>query len=262
MAPVEKAKKAAKSAKKGKKHPLNSYLKGGILRYSKSQMYKRRALYRLKGKKHPVVKKEKVPIKKVKKIGGPKNGGERTVYLRKPKANYPTKTFVKKRPSKANFSEHKRNTRRNLKPGTVLILLAGRHQGKRVVLLKTLNSGLLLVTGPFALNSCPLRRVSQRFVIGTSTRVDLGSFQVPEHLNDTYFRRLKAKKEKKSGEADIFAAKKERFVPNEQRKKDQKEVDSALLKAIKANPDGKFFKKYLQNMFALHSSQYPHRLRF
>lgn len=38
MAPVEKAKKVAKSAKKGKKHPLNSYLKGGVLRYSKSQV--------------------------------------------------------------------------------------------------------------------------------------------------------------------------------------------------------------------------------
>jgi len=72
----------------------------------------------------------------------------------------------------------------------------------------------------------------------------------------------KVKKDKKSGEADIFAAKKERFVPNEQRKKDQKEVDSALLKVIKAHPEGKFFAKYLQNMFALHSSQYPHRMRF
>ncbi|EDW50961.1 GM16427 [Drosophila sechellia] len=243
MAPIEKAKKVAKSAKKGKKHPVNSYLKGGILRYSKAQMYKRRALYRLKDKKSPVVEKTKVPIKKS-------------------KASYPTKTFVKKRPSKANFSEHKRNTRRNLTPGTVLILLAGRHQGKRVVLLKVLASGLLLVTGPFALNSCPLRRVSQRYVIGTSSKVDLGAFKVPEHLNDAYFRRLKAKKDKKSGEADIFAAKRERFLPNEQRKKDQKEVDAALLKVIKAHPEGKFFAKYLQNMFALHSSQYPHRMRF
>jgi len=38
MAPVEKAKKVAKSAKKGKKTPVNSYLKGGILRYSKAQV--------------------------------------------------------------------------------------------------------------------------------------------------------------------------------------------------------------------------------
>lgn len=262
MAPVEKAKKTVKAGKKVNKHPLNTYLNGGILRYSKSQMYKRRATYRLKGTKRPVVKKEKTPITKVKKIGGPKNGGERVVHLKKPKANYPTKTFVKNRPAKGTFSRHVRNVRSNMKPGRVLILLAGRHQGKRVVLLKALDSGLLLVTGPFGLNSCPLRRVSQRFAIGCSTRLDLGDLKVPEHINDAYFRRLKVKTEKKSGEGDIFAAKKQRFVPGDQRKKDQKEVDAAVVKAIKANPEGKFLKKYLQNMFALGSSQYPHRMKF
>ncbi|XP_037893539.1 60S ribosomal protein L6 [Glossina fuscipes] len=261
MAPVEKVKAAQKTGKKNKKHPLNTYLRGGILRYSKSQMYKRRALYRLKGTKRPVFKKAKIPIKKVKKIGGAKNGSERIVYKKKPKANYPTKRFVKKRPAKHFFSQHKRNIRRNLKPGTVLILLAGRHQGKRVVLLKSLASGLLLVTGPFAVNSCPLRRVSQRYVIGTSTQVNLGDYKVPAHLDDAYFRRLKIKKEKKTGEGDIFAIKKERFMPNE-RKKDQKEVDAAIIKAIKSHPEAKFLIKYLKNMFALHSSQYPHRMIF
>lgn len=42
MAPVEAKKNDApskgKAGKKSKKHPLNSYLKGGILRYSKSQV--------------------------------------------------------------------------------------------------------------------------------------------------------------------------------------------------------------------------------
>lgn len=225
-------------------------------------MYKRRAQWRLKGTKRPVVKNLKKDIKKVKKIGGPNNDGERTVYLKKSKANYPTKTFVKKRPAKSTFNKHKRSVRSNLKAGTVLILLAGRHQGKRVVLLKSLSSGLLLVTGPFCVNSCPLRRVSQRYVIGTRTRIDLGAYQVPQHLDDGYFRRLKVNKQKKSGEGDIFAAKKERFIPNEQRKKDQKEIDTAVLKAIKANTDGKFLTKYLKSMFALHSSQYPHRMKF
>ena len=62
------------------------------------------------------------------------------------------------------------------------------------------------------MNGCPLRRVNQRFVVATSTSIDLSGVKVPEKIDDAYFRR--ARKEKKGAakkEGDIFEAKKESY---------------------------------------------------
>lgn len=94
------------------------------------------------------------------------------------------------------YKDHRRSIRKSITPGTVLILLAGRHRGKRVVFLKALPSGLLLVTGPFKYNGVPLRRVNQRYVIATKTHLKLKNASVPAKVNDEFFRRqdLKPKK--------------------------------------------------------------------
>jgi hypothetical protein len=53
------------------------------------------------------------------------------------------------------------------------------------------------------------------------------SAQVPEHINDKYFARVKAEAKAKK-EGDIFEAKKEEYKPSEERKKDQVEVDKQV----------------------------------
>lgn len=84
-----------------------------------------------------------------------------------------------------------------------MILLAGRFRGKRVVLLKHLDQGVLLVTGPFKINGVPLRRVNSRYVIATSKRIDIAgvdSKALEKISAPDYFTKEK-KAEKKTEEA-------------------------------------------------------------
>ncbi|CAP34540.1 Protein CBR-RPL-6 [Caenorhabditis briggsae] len=150
--------------------------------------------------------------------------------------------------------------RKALTPGTVLIVLAGRHKGKRVVFLKQLpQSGLLLVTGPHKINGFPLRRIGQSFVIATSLKVNVSGVKIPDHINDEYFKRKSTSQ--KTGK-NIFASGKAEYTVSEQRKKDIKTVDAPILAAIKKHPEHKFLFGYLGTRFSLGKNQYPHKMQF
>jgi len=127
------------------------------------------------------------------------------------------------------------------------------------VVVKHLSSGLLLITGPHKLNGVPLRRVNQIYVIATSTKINLSSVPV-DNLDDKFFKRVR--KAKKNAESDIFDSKKEKTQLSEERRQAQRNVDTAVLSAIKAQSDSRLLRRYLKSRFQLWNGLLPHKLRF
>ena len=143
-----------------------------------------------------------------------------------------------------------------LTPGQVIIILSGRFRGRRVVFLKKLESGLLLVTGPYKYNGVPLKRVNAAYVLPTNTKINVDG-KVAESINDKFFSRVIIKREK---EEDFFVeekAKKERIT--DERKKAQNDVDTVVKKAVDDVP---MMKEYLRNRFALKDGDKPHLMKF
>jgi len=240
---------AAKKAPATRTEPRNPLVAGGVGRFSRAQMYHRRGLFEKLQKPFP---KRKVDSKRgetfvEKKVGGEKNGGTRKVAVKEPK------TVVKRNPKIPAL-------RKSIVPGTVLILLTGPHRGKRVIFLKQMKkSGLLLITGPLKLNSTPMRRVAQAFVIATRTRIDVSGVQVPDTINDDYFK--KAPKAAVKSKAGIFAeGTQSGGAVSEQKKKDQKTVDDQILVAIRKTPERKYLFGYLGSRFSIGKGQQPHAM--
>lgn len=147
--------------------------------------------------------------------------------------------------------------RKSITPGTILIILAGRFRGKRVVFLKALDSGLLLVSGPYKINGVPLRRVNQAYVIATSTKVDVTGVDVG-FVTDEYFSRKNDPA--KEDEEEFFEGDAPKpAVVSDKRKEDQNKVDTALLAAV-SKVD--MMEGYLAAHFTLSSNDKPHLMQF
>eukprot|EP01115_Flamella_aegyptia_P015430 TRINITY_DN9456_c0_g1_i1.p1 TRINITY_DN9456_c0_g1~~TRINITY_DN9456_c0_g1_i1.p1 ORF type:complete len:181 (-),score=42.30 TRINITY_DN9456_c0_g1_i1:96-638(-) len=156
-------------------------------------------------------------------------------------------------------ARHKNNPtklRSSITPGTVLIVLAGRFKGKRVVFLKQLESGLLLITGPYRLNGVPLRRVNQSYVIATSTKIDGVNGVDLAKFDDNYFKRPV---QKKKGNKFFNKEDKPKNEVSQTRKDDQKAVDDQIIGSINAVNQ---LSGYLSKTFTLRKGQYPHQLVF
>merc|ERR1712072_1304142 len=153
-------------------------------------------------------------------------------------------------PKKSNAGSAK--LRASITPGTVLILLAGHFKGKRVIFLKQLPSGLLLVTGPYAVNGVPARRVNQAYVIATETKIDVSKVNTSK-FDDSYFKGAKKTGDSVFKEGDKKPALSADYLAN------QKAIDTAL-KPIIAKTEN--LEAYLKAHFSLKNSDRPHLMKF
>ncbi|KAJ2958743.1 hypothetical protein NQZ79_g5724 [Umbelopsis isabellina] len=243
--------------------PRNSFIAPGVRRYSPlitciPSFQSRSAVYAKKGlNKHPKpaakAADKQTPAEKTVELKG---GQKRTVPTSKASRFYPAEDVPQ--PKKSRKTAKAGAIRASITPGTVLILLAGRFRGKRVVCVKTLESGLLLVSGPYKINGVPLRRVNQAYVIATSTKVDLSGAQIDEKFNDAYFAK-KTVSNKKGSEEEFFEGEQKKKVYPESKAADQKNIDKAILAAVANVPQ---LRQYLASSFSLKKGQFPHQLKF
>eukprot|EP00178_Gracilaria_changii_P018260 TRINITY_DN52066_c0_g1_i1.p1 TRINITY_DN52066_c0_g1~~TRINITY_DN52066_c0_g1_i1.p1 ORF type:complete len:233 (-),score=35.72 TRINITY_DN52066_c0_g1_i1:10-708(-) len=219
-------------------------LGSGVSRYSGASRFSRKGVWKIAKDKRVLKKVAKKAIEKVSKAQTKKFRGKEVKVLpnsEKGPAFYPS---VDVKVPIWRGKKHQQNAarlRQTIVPGTVLILLTGKHRGTRVIFLKQLESGNLLVTGPYKFNGVPLKRVNQRYVIATSTKVDISGVKLSDKLTDDFFGTKKGEKVDSS------------------RVQEQAQVDEQLKSVVSSTP---FLADYLRNRFSLRRDQPPHTLKF
>jgi large subunit ribosomal protein L6e len=223
----------------------NPELARGIRKFGSSHFRKSKIAKKVKAKVAPKTKKFQG-----KDIAVGLNKGKPRFYPTEPRrASKPKKTVT---PAPAAL-------RKSITPGTVLIVLAGQFRGRRVVFLKQLASGLLLVTGPYVVNGVPFRRISQAYVIATSTKIDISSVNVDASINDAFFKAPPRQPLKVKAVARFWGKVKTSTPLSAERKALQKAVDTGILAQIKKV---ELLESYLKSRFTLRRGQYPHALKW
>ncbi|KAJ2154475.1 60S ribosomal protein L6 [Coemansia sp. RSA 1935] len=235
----------AKSAHKNQLAP-------GISRLSRSKVFSKRAAYKVAKESKPVA--TEAPVQ-----------GEHKSYVKNDlvvaltaKRNVMSQALEVRKAKATHKAQRAPKLRQSITPGTVLIMLAGRFRGQRVVFLKQLASGLLLITGPFKLNGIPLRRVNQAYVIATSTKVDLSSYKVDAKFNDEYFKHEQVAK-LTGTEEEFFGKEAQKKAHPAHKIADQKTADKDVVAAVAKVP---YLASYLASSFTLSKGQAPHTLQF
>lgn len=132
------------------------------------------------------------------------------------------------------------------------------HDAEAVIVETHLNCMIVLFfSGPYKLNGVPLRRVNQRYVIATSTKVPVKGVDVAA-IDDKFFAR--AKEAKKGTEDAMFEGEAAKAtVISAERKAAQTTVDAALIKNIETLDT---LSAYISAKFSLSKADKPHAMVF
>lgn len=114
---------------------------------------------------------------------------------------------------------------------------------------------IYIILGPYKLNGVPLRRVNQRYVIATSTKVPLTGVNVKD-IDDKFFAR---EKEVKKGTEDAMFEGAKATVISPERKAAQTSVDAALVINIEKMDT---LSAYISAKFSLSKADKPHTMIF
>ena len=147
----------------------------------------------------------------------------------------------------------------SLVPGKIVIILAGKYAGKKVVFLKQCEkTGSLICTGPYKVNGVPLLRINQRYVIVTSQQIDVSGAKL-DGVDAAFFKKITVRKTAFGKEISAEEHAKEVAEKKALLVEKQKQVDETLLAEIKKVP---YLRAYMKAYFGIKKGQYPHLMKF